>query len=169
MSFETKMALLFSAGAVCTDLLYHKVPNNWIFLGFFTGLACKLGRFGIKGIFSFSEGMLIPFCLLFPLFLFRMMGAGDIKLLTVLGGFLGRAEILEGMFCIFLLGAVLSAAFLITCGNVAERFRYFCDYMAGFGAGNGITPYGKQGSCVENMHFTVPILLGLMLHAGGVY
>ena len=168
MSLETEMALLLSGGAVCTDLLWNKVPNNWIFLGFCTGLSCRVFRFGLRGSFLFLEGMLIPFFLLFPFFFFRMIGAGDIKLLSVLGGFLGKAEIWGALFCIFLMGAILSGAFLVTCGNFLERFRYFADYIREICTEHKIVPYGKTGMHVENMHFTVPILLGLMLHVGGV-
>ena len=73
--------------------------------------------------------MLLPLLLLFPLFLFRMMGAGDIKLLSVLGGLLGTGTILRSMICSFLLGALLSFAFLMACGNLSERLSYFLRYI----------------------------------------
>ncbi|MFQ7550610.1 MAG: prepilin peptidase [Blautia marasmi] len=109
----------------------------------------------------------MPLLLLYPLFCFRMMGAGDIKLMAVLGGILGVSGILKGMFCAFILGAVLSLAFLISCGNLRERFSYFFHYLKVCKEEHCPVPYGKQGAQAENLHFTVPILLGIMLYAGG--
>lgn len=96
-----------------------------------------------------------------------MMGAGDIKLMAVMGGILGSCGILKGMFCAFILGAVLSLAFLISCGNLQERFSYFFHYLKVCKEKHCPVPYRRQGAQAENLHFTVPILLGIMLYAGG--
>ena len=129
MSLETGMALFFSAGAVCTDLFLEKVPNRWIVLGLAAGAVCQGLLHGAGGIPFYLGGVFLPLVLLFPLFCFRMMGAGDIKLMAVMGGILGSCGILKGMFCAFILGAVLSLAFLISCGNLQERFSYFFHYL----------------------------------------
>lgn len=167
MSFETGMALFFSAGAVCTDLFLEKVPNKWIILGLAAGAGCQGLSHGAGGMPAFLSGVILPLLLLFPLFCFRMMGAGDIKLMAVLGGILGVSGILRGMFCAFILGAVLSLAFLISCGNLRERLSYFFRYLRVCKRDHCLVPYMKQGTQVENLHFTVPILLGIMLYAGG--
>lgn len=167
MSFATGMALFFSAGAVCTDLFLEKVPNKWILLGLAAGAGYQGLSHGAGGMPLFLGGVFLPLLLLFPLFCFRMMGAGDIKLMAVLGGILGVSGILKGMFCAVILGAVLSLAFLISCGNLRERFSYFFHYLKVCKEEHCPVPYGKQGAQAENLHFTVPILLGIMLYAGG--
>ena len=167
MSLETGMALFFSAGAVCTDLFQEKVPNRWIVLGLAAGAVCQGLLHGAGGIPFYLGGVFLPLVLLFPLFCFRMMGAGDIKLMAVMGGILGSCGILKGMFCAFILGAVLSLAFLISCGNLRERFSYFFHYLKVCKEKHCPVPYRRQGAQAENLHFTVPILLGIMLYAGG--
>lgn len=169
MSLQAELALLFTAGAVCMDLLTEKVSNRWIWLGLGAGICCQAGMHGARGFPLFLGGILVPLAILFPLFLFRMMGAGDVKLLAVLGGILGCQDILKGIGCIFLLGAVLSFAFLISCGNLRERFSYFFHYLRVCGQEGRVLPYTNLGNGAEFMHFTVPILLGIMLYAGGFY
>lgn len=167
MSLATGMALFFSAGAVCTDLFLEKVPNRWIALGLAAGVGCQGFLHGARGMPVYLGGVFLPAVLLFPLFCFRMMGAGDIKLMAVMGGFLGSSGIIKGMFCVFLLGAVLSLAFLISCGNLQERFSYFFHYLKICKKKRCPVPYMRKDSKEENLHFTVPILLGIMLYAGG--
>ena len=169
MCLQTQLALFLSAGAVCTDLFTEKVPNEWIWLGLGIGAGYQLHARGLDGLPLFLKGMLLPLLLLFPLFLFRMMGAGDIKLLSVLGGLLGTGTILRSMICSCLLGALLSFAFLMACGNLSERLSYFLRYIRACSRNRRFIPYMKPGSRAEHFHFTVPVFLGIMLYAGGFY
>ena len=123
----------------------------------------------MKGMIVYVLGILVPFFLLLPLFYFRMLGAGDIKLFCVLGSVLGYETIVKIMVCSFFLGALLSLAFLISCGNLKERCLYFFHYLYRYGKTRNPVPYIKRGRRAENFHFTVPILLGVMLYAGGFY
>lgn len=80
--------------------------------------------------------------------------------------------VLPVLFCIFysfILGAILSLAFLITCGNFLQRFSYFSDYISTFLKTKKRVPYYFTGARPENIHFTVPVLMGVMLYAGGFY
>ncbi len=164
--FRDRYGTVFSAGAVCTDLFLESAEQM--------DRSGACGRRSMPGAAArrrrnpiLSGGVFLPLVLLFPLFCFRMMGAGDIKLMAVMGGILGSCGILKGMFCAFILGAVLSLAFLISCGNLQERFSYFFHYLKVCKEKHCPVPYRRQGAQAENLHFTVPILLGIMLYAGG--
>ena len=104
---------------------------------------------------------------LYPLFRFRMIGAGDIKLLSAVGGFMDFSAICWCMFCSFLIGAALSAAVLATCGDFSRRLRYFSRYFHNYFQTGKVVPYRKYGMQPEHIHFSVPVFLSVLLYAGG--
>lgn len=169
MSLQMYFVLLFSSGAVCMDLLKQRVSNVWIGLGWCLGLVYWLNARGTAGLRIFLLGAALPVLALYSLFYFRMLGAGDIKLFSVLGGFLGWKVILRGMVLSFLIGGVFSAVFLLMCGNWFQRMQYLLQYLCEYGKTGKVVPYRKAGERPENFHFTIPILLGMILYAGGYY
>ncbi len=72
---------VIAAGAGWTDLQSGKVKNGWILLGVILGIMLRGWRF-FPGAFPFALAG-------FFLFRFRMMGAGDGKLASLIGGYLG--------------------------------------------------------------------------------
>lgn len=169
MSAQSWLILMIAGGAVLMDFLMEKVVNSFICLGLAAGLYYQILHLGIKGIAVFTAGVFVPFVLFLPLFYFRMIGAGDIKLFTVLGGILGYSIVLKIIFCSFLLGAVLSLSFLISCGNLKERCSYFFNYLCQYYETGILCSYIQKGKQAENFHFTVPVLLAAMLYVGGFY
>lgn len=169
MSVRLWLILIIAGSAVFMDFLMEKVVNSFICLGWIIGFFYQIFNQGSEGLLIFIKGISIPFFLLLPLFYFRMLGAGDVKLFSVLGGILGGTVILKVMFCSFCLGAVLSLAFLISCGNLKERFSYFFNYFYQYYQTGIVCPYMTKGRQAENFHFTVPVFLGIMLYAGGLY
>lgn len=169
MSLQAYFVLLFSLGAMCMDLLKQKVSNVWILCGWCLGLGLGILRGGAGGTVAFLLGAVLPLLLLYPLFYFRMLGAGDIKLFSVLGGFLGWRLILKGIWYSFVIGAVFSIVFLCMCGNWIARIQYFWEYVCAYGKTGAVVPYRKEGMQPEHFHFTIPIVLGMLLYAGGYY
>lgn len=161
--------LLIATTAACMDVARDKIDNFWIFSCWALGLGYQIGHRGLPGLGYFFLGAILPILLLYLLFLFRMLGAGDIKLLSVLGGFMGPAAVLKCVGFSFLLGAVLAAAFIVLCGNLISRLWYFANYIQKVFATKKLIPYYRPGKRMENMHFSIPILMGVMLYAGGFY
>lgn len=169
MSIQSCLALMIVTVAVCMDLMREKVENSWILLSWVLGLGYQIGAEGGRGIISFFISAALPLLLLYILFRFRMMGAGDIKLLSAVGGFMGVTAVCWCIFFSFLFGAVLSAAILMTCGDVSRRLRYFSRYFQHYFQTGRIVPYRKSGRRMEHIHFSVPVFLSVLLYAGGVY
>ena len=151
------------------DVLQEKVDNRLICLGFGTGLFFWIFHTGPGGILDFLSGFLFPLICLLPLHYFGMLGGGDIKLLSVLGGILGYPAVVKLLFFTFLTGGILSLAFLILCGNLKERISYFISYFSGYRTKRVRENYRKKGPRPENYHFTVPIFTGIILFVGGCY
>ena len=99
MSVQSLFVLCFSGIAMCMDFLMERVVNGFIVVFFLTGFFWQMGANGIAGTLSGGLGLLLPCVLLFPLFYFRMLGAGDIKLFSGLGIFLGVTAVFKLILC----------------------------------------------------------------------
>lgn len=163
------LALTIAVIAAVMDLYSEKIANWCIYLFWILGLGYQIGFLGMAGIWLFLKGAFTPIIILFGLFVFRMLGPGDIKLLSALGGIMGITSIMKCILFSFLIGAVLSAAFIAVSGNLRQRLWYFTDYIIQFINTKKITPYYKPGRQIENIHFGIPVLLSVMLYAGGFY
>jgi prepilin peptidase CpaA len=75
---------LFAAAAAYVDLRHRRVPNRLIVIAAAGGgilAACG----GLCSLRSAAGGFLLGAALLFPAFILRMVGGGDVKSLAVLG------------------------------------------------------------------------------------
>ena len=170
MSLYVFLPVVISAVAVWMDMKDASVDNGWILVSFISGILLQIVEKGAKGSLVFLTGAAVPVLLLGILFIFRMIGAGDIKLLCALGGFLGPRTIMECMFYSLLAGAGISLAILISTGGLRQRILYLYQYMKEFYCTGEIRPYYRKGmEYPENFHFTVPIFLSVLLYAGGAY
>lgn len=170
MLYNTGLPVVMAGVAMVLDLRVARVDNGWILFCLGTGLAVRFLEKGPGGLRDGLIGILLPAVLLGWLFVFRMLGAGDIKLLCALGSVLGTAKILECIFFSMLIGAGISAAILISTGGLSQRFLYFVLYIRELVRTGKITPYYSSGvASPENFHFTVPVFLSVVLYAGGAY
>lgn len=129
MSVQEILLLAISGIAVLMDFLWERISNLLIALSMVTGFVFWIFSHGSAGVLYFLPGFLLPIFCFLPLFHFRMIGGGDVKLLSVLGGILGYPKVLELLLFSFLTGGILSAAFLISTGNLKERISYFFHYF----------------------------------------
>lgn len=105
------IALLVVA-AVC-DYRSFRIPN-WLTAGglvFGTVYTIVVPPVhGVTWLFPVS-GILTGFLLMFPLYLIRAVGAGDVKLLAMAGAFLGWNDTLYALLFSFVVGGVAALAF----------------------------------------------------------
>lgn len=175
LSLQQCLVLTAATGAVWMDLRTEEIANGWIVTIGIAGFLASWSSRGVPGVLFWFSGILVPLLCLFWLFLFRMLGAGDIKLLSALGGILGPAAILKCVCLSFLFGAILSIGILIICGNIRQRLFKLIIYFRNMAVmklqrrTSVPVPYrnGRQG--MEYIHFSVPILLSVLLWLGGFY
>lgn len=170
MFFNICFPVTVAAVAVIMDLRTGKVDNGWIlFCTVMEILVCFL-REGPGGMGKQITGMLLPVIIFAPLFLFHMIGAGDIKLFSVLGGIMGTEKILRCIIYAVTCGAGISLAILILNGDAFSRFWYLREYIREYFQTREIKPYYKRNvASPENFHFTIPVFMSVVLYAGGVY
>ena len=155
--------------AVCMDITSEKIANAAIIVFILMGVIYQTSINGTMGIVVYLKGAGVPLLMLFALFVFRMLGPGDIKLLSALGGIMGVPAIIKCTIISFFFAAILSIAIIIACGNFKQRLRYFTEYITNILKTKKITAYYKPGRQMENLHFTVPIFMSIILYAGGLY
>ena len=150
------------------DLKKKKIANQWILFSMAAGYMIRLYAGGIKILPDAAGGMILPVLLLGWLFVFRMLGAGDIKTLSALGVCLGVRKILKCMIWSFLAGGVISLVLVLTRCSLPERLRYMGNYIRTVVHTGRIQPYSCKGeNHPENFSFMVPVFLAVILTVAG--
>ena len=122
----------YSTAVALFDLKTRRIENRLIGVGLVIGLSAALCRSLILGstlpVLSAIGGMLICFGIYFLIHLVRnnQFGAGDVKLATVVGAFIGSLGLAESILAVlggFVL-ALPAAVFFILRGNPAFRLPF---------------------------------------------
>ncbi|HEX8602704.1 MAG TPA: prepilin peptidase [Pseudoduganella sp.] len=106
--------------AVWHDLRARRIPNAIVFPGALLALALHAllpagaGLFGTPmgslGILSSLGGLALGLAILLPMYVLRLMGAGDVKLLAMVGAFAGAGNTLAFSAASLLAGGLLALA-----------------------------------------------------------
>lgn len=156
------------AGLVCIAAIYDvrqgRIPNRLVAVGCVAAWACSLSKLTLSPLEA-AAGMMVP--VLFPgiLFVMGMMGAGDIKLLCMIGAFLGAGRIVQVTALAFAVGAVQAMAVLVSCRRNGTGFAGF-ERLGAFlkrDPGNGVR-YLELTQKESRMCFTPAVFAGLLLH-----
>lgn len=163
------LLLLFLAALA--DLKTDHIPNGFIILGTVIGI---LGGLWLHtGLPQSVFSMLLAFLLMYPLFKIGALGAGDVKVFMMAGSFMEPKAFLTVMASTFVIGAVFSLGKLLIEHNGRERIRYFLSYVAEVARTGHWKIYGEhmaqdyQLYRRNKIHFTVPILFGVVMKLGG--
>lgn len=163
------LAFFAAVGAVWMDLRMQKVRNWYILAGLAAGFLYRLVTGGLSGIAGFAAGVFCPVIILAVLFLFGALGAGDIKLFAVLGGIMGVRQVMQCMLWAFLLGGALSLIIFLSGGEIRGRLAYFVQYFQSLFITKQIRPYREDKFHGSYIHFTVPVLMSVLLYMGGIF
>jgi len=126
------MGLLLLA-SVWTDVKGGRIPNQFVFSGLVLGILFNtilpegLGFAsslpGGLGLWRALTGAAIGLAVMLPLYLLRAMGAGDVKLMAMVGAFLGPEDIIGAVFCSFITGGVLSLGYAWRIGALRRMLQ----------------------------------------------
>jgi prepilin peptidase CpaA len=83
------LAGLFFIIAIATDLYKQRIPNSLCLVAIFCGFAINGYYAQLNGVLLAAFGFALAFVLLFPVFILRVLGAGDIKLMMGIGALMG--------------------------------------------------------------------------------
>lgn len=127
--------------AVCFDWKHYCIPNWLIAAGYGIGLLYQFVCYGWMGCLLWFQGMVFPIAVLFIFFYCKMLGAGDIKLFSVLGGVIGVFSIIDVMIVSLFFGGLLSVIFVVRHKNLKNRLQYLLTYFSDMKRQKKIVPY----------------------------
>ncbi len=128
------------AVAAVWDLCYAKIPNMLIVVGYMMAFCNVLTQEEDVTLDRFL-GLALPFLLGFVFFVFGNLGAGDIKLLSVAGAFLGVKAVLHCIGGAIAVGAVIGGLKIFSEAGRERR-------------------YPRK----TTIRFALPILCGTLIH-----
>ncbi len=159
--------------AVWMDLKTDKISNRLILFGLFLGLPYQIILNGPCGILVFLLNGCVPILFLFLFYRIKALGAGDIKLLSVLGVFLNKEQYFCTIMYIFASAAMIGVVKLLLRGVLLKRLRVLSRYARGVAETGLWIPYecGETETVYwENrIHFSVAILVGYLISIRGCY
>ena len=98
--------------ATMTDVYTHRIPNVLLALSLFLASVFGTAVGGFAGLLATLAGACVGLTMLVPLYVVGGIAAGDVKLLAVVGAYLGPAgAFFAGLFT-FVAGAVMGLAWI---------------------------------------------------------
>ena len=163
---RTAVLIALLAIAAVIDYRSYRIPN-WLTLG---GVLFALiyrtlqDRTIASGLIDSFGGMLIGFGVMLPLYLFRAMGAGDVKLMAMVGTFLGINATPYAVLYTFIVGGIAALGFAIAKGaliRMVDNVRVVVQNML-VSASLGMKPDGNlsAGKSIGRLPYGVSIAIG---------
>ncbi|MDB5764981.1 MAG: peptidase prepilin type [Herminiimonas sp.] len=118
---EIERAVLIALVVIAAifDIHSHRIPNWLVFWGIVTSVVFhSVSPFGIGAVNSI-EGFGVGLASFMPLYIIRAMGAGDVKLMAMVGAFLGPTAAFGAVITTFIVGGVLA----ITAASLNKSTR----------------------------------------------
>ncbi|WP_028226042.1 A24 family peptidase [Paraburkholderia ferrariae] len=110
--------------AASTDLVARRIPNWLVGSGLFGALAVQVWLHGApSGATAWLAGAATGFAAFMPFYLLRGMAAGDVKLMAMVGAWLGVNAACHVALATFVLGGAGSVLIVVCQGRLAQLLR----------------------------------------------
>ncbi len=161
------MIFLVLLPASLFDLYRYRVPNALIGIGLALSLYNSIYQQGMLGIGVFSVKCLFPFVVCFVFYLFHVLGAGDIKLFSIVCSYYNIGCCVRVMLVSLLIGALFSLFKMILQKSFICRFRHFSMYVKNLRSGRSNRVYYDLKTCGDEgvIPFTICITLAVIICA----
>ena len=125
------------SGAVFTDLFRDRIYNFWLVPGFLIGIiSAALG--GLESLLAAITAITFTFAILLPVYLFKGIAAGDVKLFMTAAAFMSMRDTFSCIILSFLIAGIISIFILVIKKNKKRT-----------------------------IHFAVPVLVSVLFIVGG--
>lgn len=162
--------LLLVMSAVVLDFLCYRISNRLIAAGMVLALVLGYAQGGVQQILFVLRNMSFPVIALYLFYRMRAIGAGDVKLFSMIGGFLNFRQIVWCVVLSFVIGAVISLGKMPIEGTLYNGLLEGGSYIWGLMGGKW-QEYRPAGHTKDHViHFSLAILLGVLaVLIGGKY
>lgn len=151
------MTILVIAAAF--DIQYMKIPNFLILISLSAGCQTLISIEGARGILVFFLRMFAPIFILYLLFLMNALGAGDIKLFSVVSVFLPGKATLFIVILSFFYGALLALLKMLYSKELFPRLFNFWLYFTKIRTERRLYSYRTFETKNSYLHFSIYIML----------
>ena len=86
---SVSLSLIMLITALYFDLRYQRIPNQLCLLTLLLGITVNSYFYGSGGLLDALSGSALAIIILIPVYYFRMLGAGDVKLMIGIGALAG--------------------------------------------------------------------------------
>ena len=163
------LLLVILAVGAWFDIREQRVPNWWCILACAAGVCLTwqtaAGEGSVWPLLLYTARLLVVAAVWFPLFRLRMIGAGDVKLMALIVGFLGFGTGVPVILYGFFIGAVLAFLKMLRRRNLRQRLNYFFAYIRRLFQTREAVPYYQASR--DGKEAVIP--LGLCLLGGCVW
>ncbi len=154
------ISLIILFGAAVMDVRTDRIANAWIAVGAASGVLLAIFFPADRGWTGFLAGMAVPFLIGWIPFRMGALGAGDVKLLMVLGCINGGEKVLYCIFFSFLLAAGFSIFRLSGLRQFRRSLINICQYFQSVFVGGRIDTYQGKYERGHTIHLSVAIFFG---------
>ena len=123
--WRTGIVILLLIVAAVSDCRTRRIPNWLVLSGALYGVIYNtvLPPTPHDNILFPLAGLALGLLLFLPLYLVRAMGAGDVKLLAMVGAFLGPGDTFYAALATMIVGGVLAILFVLARGTALRMFH----------------------------------------------
>lgn len=106
--FDLFALVAFVVIAALYDIKSRRIPNLLIIVGLFTSIIYQATSEYGHGLAFWALGFVVGFVCFLPLYIIRAMGAGDVKLIALVGSFVGATGAFQIVILTVLAGGALA-------------------------------------------------------------
>lgn len=123
--WRTGMLILLLIIAAISDVRSHRIPNWLVIFGMLFGVIYNTAfpHSPYDNILFPLAGLGLGLLLFLPLYLLRVMGAGDVKLVAMVGAFLGPGDTFYAMLASMIAGGALAIGYVLAKGVATRMLR----------------------------------------------
>lgn len=126
MAMNYYILAVFILIALYKDVRYSKIPNWLTVSGVFSGIGYFFIVDGFPGFFFSALGAVVSTAILLLLYLFKGVGAGDVKLFAAIGAITGMEFSLYSMMYSILFAGLIAILLLLYRRKFVKRMVYIC-------------------------------------------
>lgn len=156
--------------AVFVDMRRYKIPNLCIVVGMIAGLIMTYASYSFAGVGEALAQAGLVFLVLYPFYLMRGIGAGDVKLFIMTACFLQGKRLLDYLLISMLIAGAVSIFKMICFTESRQRLLYLGRYLRKVALTGSVDAYNVGTLQPRSViRLSVPALAGAVLLFLGVY